>query len=56
MRMLHGAALLVAMIAPTAAADQESFEFKGSGWVNTRDLHLDRLKGKVVLLHFYEEN
>lgn len=34
---------------------QEAVEFKGTGWVNSKELHLDRLRGKVVVLYFYEE-
>ena len=30
-------------------------ELSGSGWVNAEDLSLDRLRGKVVVLYFYEE-
>jgi len=53
--MLRGAALLAAMLVPAAAWAQESIEFKGSGWVNAKEIHLDRLKGKVVVLYFFEE-
>ena len=38
-----------------AALAQEPVEFKGTGWVNVKELHLDRLRGKVVVLYFYEE-
>lgn len=38
-----------------AALVQEPVEFKATAWVNTRELHLDRLRGKVVVLYFYEE-
>lgn len=48
MRML----LLAAFLVPMA---QESFEFRGSGWVNAKDIHLERLKGKVVVAYFFEE-
>ena len=30
-------------------------ELSGSGWVNAGDLSLERLRGKVVVLYFYEE-
>ena len=54
MRIIKASAMLAAMFLPAAAWAQE-FEFKGSTWVNTRELSLERLKGKVVVLHFYEE-
>lgn len=54
MRMIRAAAMLAAMLIPAAAWAQE-IEFKGSGWVNTRELSLERLKGKVVVLYFFEE-
>ena len=38
-----------------AALAQEPAEFKGTGWVNVRELHLDRLRGKVGVLYFFEE-
>ena len=38
-----------------AALAQGAAEFKGTGWVNAKELHLDRLRGKVVVLYFYEE-
>ena len=54
MRMLKASTMLAAMLVPAAAWAQE-IEFKGSGWVNTRELSLERLRGKVVVLHFFEE-
>ena len=54
MRIIRASAMLAAMLIPAAAWAQE-IEFKGSGWVNTRELSLERLKGKVVVLHFFEE-
>ena len=54
MRSIRVAAMLAAMLLPAAAWAQE-IEFKGSGWVNTRELSLERLKGKVVVLYFFEE-
>jgi len=53
--MLRGAALLAAMFIPAAAWAQESFELKGTGWVNAKEIQLERLKGKVVVLYFFEE-
>lgn len=52
--MLRTATILAAMLVPAAAWAQE-FEFKGSGWVNVREINLERLRGKVVVLHFFEE-
>jgi hypothetical protein len=46
--------MLAAMLIPAVAWAQE-VEFKGSAWVNTRELSLERLKGKVVVLYFFEE-
>jgi hypothetical protein len=48
--MMNTLILLAAMLVPA-----QEFEFKGSGWVNSRDLNLERLRGKVVVLHFFEE-
>lgn len=48
-------ALLAAFLLPAAAWAQESFELRGSGWVNSRDLSLDRLRGKVVVLYFFSD-
>ena len=39
----------------SALLAQEPVEFRGTGWVNSKDLHLDRLRGKVVVLYFFEE-
>jgi len=55
MRMMRAAAMLAAMAAPAAAWAQDSLELKGSGWVNARDISLERLKGKVVVVYFFEE-
>ena len=30
-------------------------ELSGSGWINAEDLSLERLRGKVVVLYFFEE-
>lgn len=49
------AALFTAALGSVAAAQEGSLELRGSGWVNSRDLSLDRLKGKVVVLYAYEE-
>lgn len=48
------AILAAAFLAPAVAWAQE-LELKGSGWVNAKDLSLDRLKGKVVVVFFFEE-
>jgi hypothetical protein len=55
MRIVKSVALAAAMLVPAAAWAQESLEFKGSGWVNAKEIHLDRLKGKVVVVYFFEE-
>jgi len=47
--------LLAAMLVPASAWAQESIDFKGSGWVNAKDINLERLKGKVVFIYFVEE-
>ena len=54
MRILKASAMLAAMLVPAGAWAQE-FEFKATGWVNTRELNLERLRGKIVVLHFFEE-
>ena len=33
---------------------QDSPEFSGT-WVNSRDLKLENLKGKIVVVYFFEE-
>jgi hypothetical protein len=56
MRLLPALALLSASLASTAARAQESFELKGSGgWINSKEMSLDRLKGKVVVLYFFSD-
>ncbi len=55
MRMMRAITMLAAIAAPAAAWAQESLELKGSGWVNARDISLERLKGKVVFVYFFEE-
>ena len=30
-------------------------ELAGTGWVNAQDLDLERFRGKIVLLYFFEE-
>lgn len=46
--------MLTLMLAAALAQDAP-FEFKGTGWVNSKELHAERLRGKVVALYFYEE-
>ena len=55
MRILRAITILAAIAVPAAAWAQESLELKGSGWVNARDISLERLKGKVVFVYFFEE-
>ena len=47
--------LLAAAIFPPVASAQESLELKGTGWVNSREMSLERLKGKVVVLYFFSD-
>ena len=37
------------------AYGQTAPEFEGSGWVNAKDLDLERFRGKIVVLYFFEE-
>ncbi len=44
------------ILAALMAVPQESkYELKGTGWVNSKEMSLDRLRGKVVVLYFFEE-
>jgi thiol-disulfide isomerase/thioredoxin len=55
MRMLNlCVALPFLMIASLASAD-ETLELRGTGWVNSKELSLDRLKGKVIVFFFFSE-
>lgn len=49
------AALCTLVLGTAAAAQEGALELRGSGWVNSRELSLERLKGKVVVLYAYEE-
>lgn len=53
--MIKALTLLAALAMPAAAFAQETLELKGSGWVNAKDISLERLKGKVVYVYFFEE-
>ena len=53
--MIKTLALLAALAMPAAAWAQETLELKGSGWVNAKEISLERLKGKVVVVYFFEE-
>jgi len=55
MRFLAPLALVLSALNPSFAAAQESFELRGTGWVNSREMSLDRLKGKVVVLYFFSD-
>ncbi|HZE99770.1 MAG TPA: redoxin domain-containing protein [Planctomycetota bacterium] len=55
MRKLSILAALAAFLVPATLRAQETLELKGSGWVNSKELSLDRLKGKVVIVFFFEE-
>lgn len=48
------AALVLALAAP-ASADKAP-ELSGTAWVNSKELSLERLRGKVVVLLFFEES
>ena len=50
----HLAFLAVALF-PALASAQDSFELRGTGWVNSRDMSIERLKGKVVVLYFFSD-
>ena len=44
------------ILAAALMAQEGAPELAGAGWVNTpRELKLENLKGKVVVLYFYEE-
>jgi len=45
---------MMSLILAAALLAQETPEFHGS-WVNSRDLKLENLKGKVVVVYFFEE-
>lgn len=48
------AAILLSLAVP-ARADKAP-ELSGSGWVNSKELSLERLRGKIVVLLFFEES
>jgi hypothetical protein len=48
--MMHALAL-----AAVLSAAQSAPELQGSGWVNSKELSLEKLRGKVVALYFFEE-
>ena len=43
MRMFRSSVLLAALLIPATAWAQQSLELKGSGWVNSKELSLERL-------------
>jgi hypothetical protein len=46
----------LALAVPLGAQSQEgAAELRGTGWVNSKELSLERLRGKVVALYFFEE-
>jgi peroxiredoxin len=55
MRSISPLAILAAALFPSVASAQEPFELRGTGWVNTKELSLERLKGKVVVLYFFSD-
>lgn len=46
--------LLLTVLLSALPVQETAVELRGSGWVNSRDLSLERLKGKAVVLYFYE--
>lgn len=51
-----GKSLVLALALLAAAPVQEGApELRGTGWVNGKELSLERLRGKVVALYFFEE-
>jgi len=56
MRLIPTLTLAAATLASTAAWAQDTFELKGSGgWINSKEMSLERLKGKVVVLYFFSD-
>jgi hypothetical protein len=55
MRLIVPLALVASVLFPSVAGAQESFELRGTGWVNSKEMSLDRLKGKVVVLYFFSD-
>lgn len=47
--------VLSLVLAASAPAQEGAPELRGTAWVNGKELSLERLKGKVVALYFYEE-
>jgi len=47
-----GIALPFLMMASLASAD-ETLDLRGTGWVNSKELSLDRLRGKVIVFFFF---
>ena len=48
-------AFALASAATAGAQDRPAVELSGAGWVNSPGLSLERLRGKIVLLYFFEE-
>lgn len=55
MRRLKALGVFVGLFLPTALWAQESVELRGSSWVNSKEMSLDRLRGKVVVLYFFSD-
>lgn len=47
-------ALFLALSTPLATQGAAP-ELRGSGWVNSREISLERIRGKAVVLYFFEE-
>jgi hypothetical protein len=52
--MVKSFVLALALLA-ASPAQEGAPELRGSGWVNSKELSLERLRGKVVALYFFEE-
>ena len=55
MRSILPLALAASTLFPSVADAQESFDLRGTGWVNSKEMSLERLKGKVVVLYFFSD-
>ena len=55
MRLFTGLAVVAAALFPSVATAQETFDLHGTGWVNSKEMSLERLKGKVVVLYFFSD-
>ena len=47
--------ILLATLLATLGVQESAVELKGSAWVNSKEISLERLKGKIVAIYLYEE-